>query len=60
MVDLGNEEIATGGKGVRIKRPEAVDELLQLAVGSHRENRRVIFYCACEYPRLGESSLVTG
>jgi hypothetical protein len=52
MQDLGNEEIATGGKGVRIRNPAAVGELLDLALRAADENRRIIFYCACEYPRL--------
>jgi hypothetical protein len=52
MQELGNEEIATGGKGVRIRNPEAVVELLDLAAQAAEENRRIIFYCACEYPSL--------
>lgn len=52
MEDLGNAEIATGGDGVRIKNPAAVAELLELAVHAADERRRVIFYCACEFPQL--------
>jgi hypothetical protein len=50
--DLGNQEIATRGSGVRIRNPAAVSELLELAVTAADENRHVIFYCACEFPRL--------
>jgi hypothetical protein len=53
--DLGNQEIATGGSGVRIKNPAAVADLLELALTAADENRRVIFYCACEFPRLNET-----
>jgi hypothetical protein len=50
MEDLGNLAIATGGRGVRIKNPAAVSELLDRAVHAADERRRVIFYCACEFP----------
>jgi hypothetical protein len=49
--DLGNQEIATGGSGVRIKNPAAVAELVELSLNAAEENRRVIFYCACEFPQ---------
>lgn len=49
--DLGNQEIATGGRGVRIKNPAAVSELLELALTAADENRRAVFYCVCEFPR---------
>jgi len=52
MEDLGNLAIATGGGGVRIKNPAAVAKLLELALRSADERRRVIFYCACEFPCL--------
>jgi hypothetical protein len=52
LQDLGNEEIATGGSGVRIKNPAAVAELFELALTAAEENRRLIFYCAREFPRL--------
>ena len=50
--DLGNLAIATGGGGVRIKNPAAVAGLLELALRAAAEQRRVIFYCACEFPWL--------
>ena len=50
--DLGNLAIAAGREGVEIKSPSAVAELLKHAVHAADEGRRVIFYCACEYPSL--------
>jgi len=50
MEDLGNAEIATGSGGIRIKRTEAVADLLELALQKAKEGRRVIFYCACQPP----------
>jgi hypothetical protein len=50
--DLGNLAIADGHEGVEIKNPSAVEELLEQAVRGADEGRRVIFYCACEFPRL--------
>jgi len=52
LQDLGNLKIATGGKGVQIKNPAAVSELLELALQAADVSRRVIFYCACEFPSL--------
>jgi hypothetical protein len=52
MQDLGNLAIATGSGGVQIKNPAAVAELLELALSAADERRRVIFYCACEFPCL--------
>jgi len=50
MGDLGNLAIATGSDGVQIKKPAAVSELLDLALRAADERRRVLFYCACEFP----------
>jgi hypothetical protein len=50
--DLGNLAIATGSGGVQIKNPAAVAELVDLALHAADEHRRVIFYCACEFPSL--------
>ena len=52
MEELGNLAIATGGGGVQIKNPAAVSELLEQAVRAADQGRRVIFYCACEFPSL--------
>lgn|GEM_PF-378690 len=45
MRDLGNERVHEGRRGIQIRRPEAVSELLQRAVDEPR--RRVIFFCSC-------------
>jgi hypothetical protein len=50
MEDLGNEDVATGAGGITIRKPEAVAKLLELALQAAKSQRRVIFYCACEYP----------
>jgi len=52
MEDLGNLAIATGDEGVRIKNPAAVTNLLEMALRAADERRRVMFYCACEFPQL--------
>jgi hypothetical protein len=52
MQDLGNLAIATGSGGVQIKSPSAVAQLVELALHVAGEDRRVIFYCACEFPSL--------
>lgn len=52
MQDLGNLAIASGTGGVQIKNPAAVTELVELALAAADERRRVIFYCACEFPSL--------
>jgi len=54
MEDLGNLAIATGEGGVQIKNPAAVSALLDLASHAARERRRVMLYCACEFPRVDE------
>ena len=52
MQDLGNLKIATRGRGVKIKRPEAAADLLDLALRAANDRRRVIFFCACQFPRF--------
>jgi hypothetical protein len=51
MEGLGNDRIATHESGIKIVRPEAAADLLQFAIQAAQDNRRVIFYCACEFPR---------
>lgn len=46
--DLGNQRVADGTEGIEIRRPEAVHELLDLALAN--PDRRVIFFCSCEHP----------
>lgn len=57
MRDLGNEKIATHQTGIKIVRPEAVSDLLELAVRAADNKSRVIFYCACEFPRDGATTI---
>jgi hypothetical protein len=44
---LGNRSIATGQSRIHIDSPSHARELLQLAIESHRQKRRVLFFCAC-------------
>jgi uncharacterized protein (DUF488 family) len=46
--DLGNDLVGSERVGVQIRNPAAARDLLELAVADR--NRRVIFFCACEYP----------
>jgi hypothetical protein len=50
MEGLGNAYIASGEAGIKIKRPDAAADLLALALRAAEDKRRVIFYCACEFP----------
>jgi hypothetical protein len=53
MQSLGNAAIVSKTAGpIRINKPEAAGELLELALRCAREGQRVIFFCACEYPRV--------
>lgn len=45
---LGNKAIGEGG--MEIARPGDVELLLDLATAAAAERRRVIFFCACEFP----------
>jgi hypothetical protein len=47
---LGNARIGSGRGGVKIADPSGVHDLLQLVVDAYRQRRRVIFFCACEWP----------
>ena len=50
MKGLGNEAIGEDRGEIRIHRPEAAEELLDLAIEVAGENRRVIFFCSCGSP----------
>lgn len=50
MRDLGNQSIIDGGNKIRIRRPAAAEELLDLAIERARERQRIIFFCSCELP----------
>jgi len=49
MRSLGNVAVLRGGP-LQIKDPSAAADLLDFAEARHRERRRVIFFCACEFP----------
>ncbi len=52
MKSLGNLSIAeTTGQRIKIKEPEAADDLLDVAMKAAIDNRRLIFFCGCEWPR---------
>jgi hypothetical protein len=48
---LGNPHIVGRGKGgIRITDPSGGDDLLEVIADAQRDNRRVIFFCACKRP----------
>jgi hypothetical protein len=47
---LGNTHIATTKGGVKIEDPFSASILFEEALKLAKENRRVIFPCACEFP----------
>jgi hypothetical protein len=49
---LGNINIATNKRGIKIKDPSSSRNLLDEAVKQAKRNRRVITFCACELPRF--------
>lgn len=52
MRSLGNKRILNRTGGIQIAEPKAADELLDLAIDAAKQNRRLIFFCACEVPRF--------
>jgi hypothetical protein len=50
MPKLGNQRIAEGKGGIKISDPGAARDLFDLIVRAAQSKRRVIFFCACEYP----------
>jgi hypothetical protein len=50
MKSLGNANIGTHRGGVRIKCPDAADQLLDLALDAAEDLSRVIFFCSCPSP----------
>jgi hypothetical protein len=48
MPELGNANIATNEDGIRIKDPFSARTLVSLAKHCQRQDRRIIFFCACE------------
>jgi hypothetical protein len=49
--DLGNESVLTGGGPTRIRNPKAAAQLLDLAIEAAARRQRLLYYCACEFPR---------
>ena len=52
MKSLGNEKILTGeGPAIQISKPGTVKDLLRLAQSNGKENRRLVYFCGCQWPR---------
>jgi hypothetical protein len=52
MKSLGNNFIRTRtGPFIQIADPAAASSLLSLALSAARDNRRVLFFCSCPFPR---------
>jgi hypothetical protein len=51
MRELGNRRIETKRKrGIKIVDPSAANDLLERIIEEHKQKRRILFFCACEYP----------
>jgi hypothetical protein len=50
MQSLGNRGIRRRGRRMQIDDPEAVEELLGLALARRKRRQRVIFFCQCSFP----------
>src|SRR5947207_35541 len=51
MRSLGNKFILTRtGPHIQIADPSAADKLLDLALKSAQEKRRLLFFCSCQWP----------
>lgn len=50
MPDLGNVAVIEHTSGIRIKKPEAAEDLLDVALDAWTRNHRLLFYCSCEFP----------
>jgi hypothetical protein len=56
MRSLGNRRIKTrSGPRIQINEPEAVEELLGLALAKGRRQQRVILFCSCRIPGSGKT-----
>lgn len=52
MKSLGNTRILTGtGPLIQIADPKSADTLLEMAIESAKQERRVIFFCNCAWPK---------
>ncbi len=53
MQRLGNQTVRTRtGPPIQIKDPKAAENLLELALDKARAGRRILYFCACEWPAL--------
>jgi hypothetical protein len=52
MKSLGNRSIITKGRRMEIADPNAANDLLEHVLQAHDQKRRVLFFCACEYPGI--------
>ena len=50
MKSLGNRSIITKRRRMEIADPNAANDLLEHILQAHDQKRRVLFFCACEYP----------
>ena len=48
MKRLGNSNIGTDVSGIKIADPSAAIDLFDLAIDAAKDNRRIIFFCACD------------
>jgi len=54
MPGLGNKHIQSRkGPPIQIAKPEEAETLLDVALEAANDNRRIIFFCSCQYPREG-------
>ena len=52
MKSLGNKRIVSrSGPMIQIAEPEAANDLLDLAIRSQQHDRRLLFFCSCQWPR---------
>ena len=50
MRSLGNKNIGSNRRGIKINCNDAVHQLLDLAIDASKERRRIIFFCGCADP----------
>jgi hypothetical protein len=48
---LGNARVKSHQRGIKIVDASAAKDLLKLASEYARDNRRIIFFCACKWPK---------
>jgi hypothetical protein len=50
MKTLGNRSVITKERKMKIAEPSAAHDLLKHILQAYDQKRRVLFFCACEYP----------